>query len=110
MERVTPTPFSPPARCHGADTTRAPRAGEVDGRDYHFVTHDSFKELIAQGAFIEHAQFSGNFYGTSFMTVRAVQGSGRRCLLDIEAQVRPPAPSSSCLPFRPNTRSRASGK
>ncbi|KAI8996378.1 guanylate kinase [Trametes punicea] len=67
-------------------TTRAPRSGELDGKDYYFVSQDRFKELISQGAFIEYAQFSGNFYGTSFMTVREIQKSGRRCLLDIEAQ------------------------
>ncbi|KAI9064144.1 guanylate kinase [Trametes sanguinea] len=67
-------------------TTRAPRAGEVDGKDYHFVSQDNFKDLISQGAFIEHAQFSGNFYGTSFMAVREIEKSGRRCILDIEAQ------------------------
>ncbi|KAH9888884.1 guanylate kinase [Cubamyces lactineus] len=67
-------------------TTRAPRAGEADGKDYYFISQDKFKELISQGAFIEHAQFSGNFYGTSFMTVREVEKSGRRCILDIEAQ------------------------
>ncbi|KAI0629218.1 guanylate kinase [Trametes polyzona] len=67
-------------------TTRAPRAGETDGKDYYFVSQDKFKQLIAEGAFIEHAQFSGNFYGTSFMTVREIGKSGRRCLLDIEAQ------------------------
>ncbi|KAI0715998.1 guanylate kinase [Cerioporus squamosus] len=67
-------------------TTRPPRAGEVDGKDYHFVPQDKFKQLIAEGAFIEHAQFSGNFYGTSFMAVREIEKSGRRCLLDIEAQ------------------------
>ena len=53
-----------------------------------FVSKDKFRELISQGAFIEHAQFSDNFYGTSFMTVQEIQKSGRRCLLDIEAQVR----------------------
>ncbi|KAI0641884.1 guanylate kinase [Trametes meyenii] len=67
-------------------TTRAPRAGEADGKDYYFVPQEKFKDLIADGAFIEHAQFSGNFYGTSFMTVREIERSGRRCLLDIEAQ------------------------
>ncbi|KAL7280816.1 guanylate kinase [Trametes coccinea BRFM310] len=67
-------------------TTRAPRAGEVDGKDYHFVSQDNFKDLISRGAFIEHAQFSGNFYGTSFMAVREIENSGRRCILDIEAQ------------------------
>ena len=56
---------------------------------YYFVTRDRFKELLAENAFIEHAEFSGNFYGTSFMTVREVASAGRRCILDIEAQVCP---------------------
>ncbi|KZT27723.1 guanylate kinase [Neolentinus lepideus HHB14362 ss-1] len=67
-------------------TTRAPRPGEVEGKHYYFVSSDRFKQLIEEGAFIEHAQFSGNYYGTSFMTVREVGESGRRCILDIEAQ------------------------
>ncbi|TFK51638.1 guanylate kinase, partial [Heliocybe sulcata] len=67
-------------------TTRAPRPGELDGKHYFFVSQDKFKQLIAEGAFIEHAQFSGNYYGTSFMTVREIGQSGRRCILDIEAQ------------------------
>ncbi|KZT09886.1 guanylate kinase [Laetiporus sulphureus 93-53] len=67
-------------------TTRAPRPGETDGKQYHFVTRDKFKQLLDESAFIEHAEFSGNYYGTSFMTVREVSQSGRRCILDIEAQ------------------------
>lgn len=69
------------------DTTRAPRPGEIDGKHYQFVSPQRFKDLIQEGAFIEYAEFSGNFYGTSFSTVRSVQGQGRRCILDIEAQV-----------------------
>ncbi len=69
------------------DTTRAPRPGETDGNHYHFVSTQRFKDLIQEGAFIEYAEFSGNIYGTSFATVRSVQGQGRRCILDIEAQV-----------------------
>lgn len=90
------------------DTTRNPRAGEVDGKDYYFVSHDKFKELITQGAFIEHAQFSGNFYGTSFMTVREIQKSGRRCLLDIEAQVS--HLDSSMLPLFPSVQTPVPGR
>jgi guanylate kinase len=67
-------------------TTRKPRPGEVNGKQYHFVTPQQFKELIHDGAFIEHAEFSGNFYGTSFDAVRQVEQQGRRCILDIEAQ------------------------
>ncbi|KIJ61971.1 hypothetical protein HYDPIDRAFT_95307 [Hydnomerulius pinastri MD-312] len=67
-------------------TTRAPRPGEADGREYHFVTPEKFKSLLSDDAFIEHAQFSGNFYGTSIQAVRAVRSTGRRCILDIDAQ------------------------
>ncbi|KAH9946540.1 guanylate kinase [Amylocystis lapponica] len=67
-------------------TTRGPRPGETDGQQYYFVTRERFKDLLAEGAFIEHAEFSGNLYGTSFMTVREVMRAGRRCILDIEAQ------------------------
>ncbi|KAG6828728.1 guanylate kinase [Tricholoma furcatifolium] len=67
-------------------TTRSPRPGEEDGKQYHFVTPQRFRELLKEDAFIEHAEFSGNYYGTSFETVRAVQQLGRRCILDIDAQ------------------------
>ena len=70
------------------DTTRLPRPGEEHGKHYYFVEREEFIRLIGEGAFIEHAEFSGNFYGTSFMTVREVSKNGRRCILDIEAQVR----------------------
>jgi len=46
-----------------------------------------FRDLIENAAFIEHAEFSGNCYGTSFETVRHIQQAGRRCILDIEAEV-----------------------
>jgi guanylate kinase len=67
-------------------TTRPPRAGESDGREYHFVTTQTFTDLRANGDFIESAEFSGNLYGTSKQAVRDVAQTGRRCILDIEAQ------------------------
>ncbi|KAF9442600.1 guanylate kinase [Macrolepiota fuliginosa MF-IS2] len=67
-------------------TTRNPRPGEVDGQHYHFVSQPTFKSLLADGAFMEHAEFSNNYYGTSFETVRHIQSQGKRCILDIEAQ------------------------
>jgi guanylate kinase len=70
-----------------ADTTRSPRAGEIDGKDYHFVTPQEFTNLRVAGGFIETAEFSGNFYGTSKQAVHDVAQTGRRCILDIEAQV-----------------------
>lgn len=72
---------------HPKDTTRAPRPGEIDGKAYHFTTTDTFKNLISEGAFIEHAQFSGNFYGTTIQAVQDVAATGKRCILDIEVQV-----------------------
>ena len=70
-----------------ADTTRSPRPGEVDGKHYYFVSRERFTELINEKAFIEHAQFSGNFYGTSVMTIQNVTSTGKRCILDIDSQV-----------------------
>jgi len=72
---------------HALDTTRLPRPGETDGKEYYFVTREQFLALVDQGAFIEHAQFSGNFYGTSAKAVGDVAKQGRRCILDIDAQV-----------------------
>lgn len=60
----------------------------MHGKHYYFVSREEFVRLLAENAFIEHAEFSGNYYGTSFMTVKEVAGAGRRCILDIEAQVR----------------------
>ncbi|HEU4857265.1 MAG TPA: GTPase, partial [Rhodanobacteraceae bacterium] len=46
-------------------TTRAPRAGDVDGVQYHFVDRARFEAMIARGEFLEHAEVFGNYYGTS---------------------------------------------
>ncbi|KLO12694.1 guanylate kinase [Schizopora paradoxa] len=67
-------------------TTRSPRPGEVDGKDYHFVSRDDFLDLLKSDGFIEHAEFSRNLYGTSRRAVEKVHAEGRRCILDIEAQ------------------------
>jgi guanylate kinase len=67
-------------------TTRSPRAGEQDGVDYHFTTVENFKKLIENKEFIEWAQFSGNYYGTSKKSVRDVAEKGKICLLDIDMQ------------------------
>ncbi|KAF8331071.1 P-loop containing nucleoside triphosphate hydrolase protein [Cantharellus anzutake] len=67
-------------------TTRSPRAGETNGKEYHFTTREQFLSLVDQGAFIEHAQFSGNLYGTTVKAVQDVAERGRRCILDIDAQ------------------------
>ncbi|XP_031210110.1 guanylate kinase isoform X2 [Mastomys coucha] len=67
-------------------TTRNPRPGEEDGKDYYFVTRELMQRDIAAGDFIEHAEFSGNLYGTSKEAVRAVQAMNRICVLDVDLQ------------------------
>lgn len=69
-----------------SSTTRSPRPGEVHGKDYNFVTETSFKQMIDKKEFIEWAQFSGNFYGTTIASVKQVTSDGKRCILDIDMQ------------------------
>ncbi|KAJ8320686.1 hypothetical protein KUTeg_002273 [Tegillarca granosa] len=65
-------------------TTRNPRPGEKDGKDYYFVTREVFEKMIDDKEFLEHAQFSGNRYGTSKKAVLEVQKTQRICILDVE--------------------------
>jgi guanylate kinase len=67
-------------------TTRAPREGEVDGRDYHFLTGEEFDRRIAEGDFLEFATYSGNRYGTLRSEVRRRLEAGRSVVLEIEVQ------------------------
>jgi len=67
-------------------TTRHPRSGEQNGREYYFVTKEEMQKEISAGKFLEHAQFGGNYYGTSKQAVKDVQATGRICVLDVEIQ------------------------
>lgn len=67
-------------------TTRAPRPGEADGRDYHFVTREKFKAMMAAGEFIEHADVYGNMYGTLRKPMEAALARGEVYLLEIDVQ------------------------
>ena len=67
-------------------TTRAPRPGEIDGVNYHFVSRETFEEMIAQGEFLEYAEYVGNYYGTSMEVIRQQIDLGSDVLLDIEVQ------------------------
>lgn len=67
-------------------TTRAPRAGEQEGVDYHFITRDAFKERIERGVMAEWAEVHGNYYGTSLETLEASVAKGIDVLLDIDVQ------------------------
>lgn len=67
-------------------TTRAPRPGEVDGVHYHFMTVEKYNELVAQNAFVEHAQVHGNYYGTLRSEVYGRLERGENVVLDIDVQ------------------------
>ena len=67
-------------------TTRQPRAGEVDGKDYFFVTKDTFGQMVDDGEMLEHAQVFGNFYGSPKGPVQEAIENGRDVLFDIDWQ------------------------
>ncbi|SFP48452.1 guanylate kinase [Nitrosomonas cryotolerans] len=67
-------------------TSRPPRAGEVNGRDYHFISKDTFRQMLQQGEFLESAQVYGNFYGTSKKWINETMASGHDILLEIDCQ------------------------
>lgn len=67
-------------------TTRAPRPGEVDGVHYHFMTVERYRELVAQNAFVEHAEVHGNLYGTLKSEVNERLARGEDVVLDIDVQ------------------------
>ena len=73
-------------------TTRAPRAGEIDGREYHFVSKQKFEAMLAAGEFLESALVFGNYYGTSQAWIADQRAAGSDILLEIDwqgaAQVR----------------------
>jgi len=67
-------------------TTRSPRPGDEDGRDYHFVSPSDFQRMIDRGEFAEWAEIYGNRYGTSRTLLEKIQGEGRDVILDIDGQ------------------------
>ncbi len=89
-------------------TTRAPRAGEVDGRDYHFVDRATFERMIAAGEFLEHASVFGNLYGTGRAEVEKSLVAGRDLLVEIDwqgaAQVRSRLPEAIDVYILPPSR------
>jgi guanylate kinase len=67
-------------------TTRPPRPGEVEGVNYTFVTREQFQKVIDEGAFLEHATYDGNLYGTLAERVERARQSGHDIVLKIEVQ------------------------
>ena len=67
-------------------TTRAPRPGEVDGVNYHFITREEFESRIASGDMLEYTEYCGNYYGTPRKEAEAVLDSGKNLILEIEVE------------------------
>ena len=67
-------------------TTRAPRPGEVDGVNYHYLTREEFEARLARGELLEHTEYCGNYYGTLLRETEAVLESGRNLVLEIEVE------------------------
>lgn len=91
----------PAIRLSVSYTTRAPRPGETDGRDYHFVDRTGFEKMLAEGEFLEHAEVYGNFYGTSKGSIARDLNAGHDVLLEIDwqgaAQVKMHFPDSASI-------------
>lgn len=77
---------NPAVRRVVAYTTRMPRAGESDGVDYHFVSVERFRELAAEGAFLEHKEVHGNFYATPLHDLERMIAEGYIAILKIDVQ------------------------
>lgn len=67
-------------------TTRAPRPGEEDGREYYFLSEDAFRQQVSKGQMLEHAHVFGNFYGSPAGPVRESINSGKDVLFDVDWQ------------------------
>jgi len=99
-------------------TTRDPRPGEENGKDYNFVSQGEFKSLIDQNAFLEHAQVFDNFYGTSQIWVESELAAGRDVILEIDwqgaQQIRQQMPDTVTVfilpPSREELHSRLTGR
>jgi guanylate kinase len=76
----------PSAKFSISYTTRKMRPTEVDGRDYHFVTHQQFEDMVARGEFLEHAQVFDNHYGTARAQVEKLLAQGANVILEIDWQ------------------------
>ncbi|BAZ92456.1 guanylate kinase [Thiohalobacter thiocyanaticus] len=102
MERMDGLAFSI------SHTTRAMRPGEQDGRDYHFVTVETFEAMIGRGEFLEHARVFDNYYGTARSAVEAQLARGEDVFLDIDwqgaRQVREQLPQAQSIFILPPSR------
>lgn len=78
--------WDPTVRFSVSATTRAPRAGETDGREYYFRSREAFEQMVNTGDMLEHAEVFGNLYGSPRAPVEAAMQEGRDTLFDIDWQ------------------------
>ncbi len=72
---------------HGVSfTTRPRRAGEIDGKDYHFISEEKFMSMVEADEFVEYAHVHGNYYGTSMNSIAETLARGKHLLIDIDVQ------------------------
>lgn len=76
----------PKVRFSVSATTRTIRPGEVDGVNYHFLTREQFEDMLAQDAFLEHAQYATNYYGTPAAPINAWLDEGYDVIVEVEVQ------------------------
>lgn len=69
-----------------SNTTRTPRPGEVEGKDYHYISRGEFQQLIAKNDMLEYAEYGGNYYGTPKREVDRLLDEGKHVILVIEVQ------------------------
>lgn len=86
-------------------TTRAPREGEVDGKNYHFITREAFEALIAEDGVLEYTSYCGNYYGTLRSFVEDTRSKGKHVVLEIEVdgamQIRKKYPDAVLIMLLP---------
>lgn len=78
--------WDPSLRFSVSATTRPPRSGEVDGQHYFFRSRDAFRQMVADGQMLEHAEVFGNFYGTPRGPVESAMRQGADTLFDVDWQ------------------------
>ena len=86
IRRLLARPPGEPLRFSVSHTTRPQRDGEVDGREYHFVSAAEFEKMARRGEFLEHNEVHGNFYGTAKSEVLPRLAAGEDVILDIDVQ------------------------
>eukprot|EP00112_Aurelia_sp_Birch-Aquarium-sp1_P009072 Seg2018.3 transcript_id=Seg2018.3/GoldUCD/mRNA.D3Y31 product="MAGUK p55 subfamily member 5" protein_id=Seg2018.3/GoldUCD/D3Y31 len=80
-------------------TSRPPKNGEIDGKDYYFISQNTFQSDIDSHKFVEYGQFEGYYYGTSIDSIKAVTNNNKVCVLNLHCQALPVLKNSTLRPY-----------